>query len=181
MVPGHAFLRRLIDLTRGVRKATHHVRVTKESKYDLQVWLNFLRSYNGKFFFLGSHWYTSKTLKLFTDAAGSLGYAAVFGKHWFFVEWPAIWKTFNITILEFFPIVLALEIWGPLMRNKCIVFFSDNQAVVEIINKQTSKDCSNHGSPQALCFFHTNTIFCFMLSISLVALTAKAMLYLTYR
>ena len=26
------------------------------------------------------------------------------------------------------------------MRNKCIVFFSDNQAVVEIINKQTSKD-----------------------------------------
>ena len=25
------------------------------------------------------------------------------------------------------------------MRNKCIVFLSDNQAVVEIINKQTSK------------------------------------------
>ena len=51
-------------------------------------------------------------------------------------------ETFNITILEFFPIVLASEIWGPLMRNKCIVFFSDNQAVVEIINKQTSKDRS---------------------------------------
>ena len=51
-------------------------------------------------------------------------------------------ETFNITILEFFPIVLASEIWGPLMRNKCIVFFSDNQAAVEIINKQTSKDRS---------------------------------------
>ena len=73
---------------------------------------------------------------------GSLGYAAIFGKHWFFREWPAVWKTFNITILEFFPIVLAIEIWGPLMRNKCIVFFSDNQAVVEIMNKQTSKDRS---------------------------------------
>ena len=142
VVPGRAFLRRLIDLTRGVRKPTHHVRLTKESKYDLQVWLNFLRSYNGKSFFLGSRWYTSKTLKLFTDAAGSLGYAAIFGKQWFFGEWPAVWKTFNITILEFFPIVLASEIWGPLMRNKCIVFFSDNQAVVEIINKQTSKDRS---------------------------------------
>ena len=128
VVPGRAFLRRLIDLTRGVRKPTHHVRSTKESKYDLQVWLNFLRSYNGKSFFLGSRWYTSKTLKLFTDAAGSLGYAAIFGKHWFFGEWPAVWKTFNITILEFF--------------NKCSVFFSDNQAVVEIINKQTSKDRS---------------------------------------
>ena len=142
VVPGCAFLRRLIDLTRGVRKPTHLVRLTKESKYDLQVWLNFLRSYNGKSFFLGWRWYTSKTLKLFTDAAGSLGYAAIFGKHWFFGEWPAVWKTFNITILEFFPIVLASEIWGPLMRNKCIVFFSDNQAVVEIINKQTSKDRS---------------------------------------
>ena len=142
VVPGRAFLHRLIDLTRGVRKPTHHVRLTKESKYDLQVWLNFLRSYNGKSFFLGSRWYTSKTLKLFTDAAGSLGYAAIFGKQWFFGEWPAVWKTFNITILEFFPIVLAIEIWGPLMRNKCIVFFSDNQAVVEIINKQTSKDRS---------------------------------------
>ena len=81
VVPGRAFLRRLIDLTRGVRKPTHHVRLTRESKYDLQVWLNFLRSYNGKSFFLGSRWYTSKTLKLFTDAAGSLGYAAIFGKH----------------------------------------------------------------------------------------------------
>ena len=82
-VPGRAFLRRLIHLTRGVQKPTHHVRWTKESKYDLKVWLNFLRSYNGKSFFLASRWYTSKTLKLFTDAAGSLGYAAIFGKHWF--------------------------------------------------------------------------------------------------
>ena len=28
------------------------------------------------------------------------------------------------------------------MRDKCIVFLSDNQAVVDIINKQTSKDRS---------------------------------------
>ena len=52
VVPGRAFLRRLIDLTRGVRKPNHHVRLTKEIKYDLQVWLNFLRSYNGNSFFL---------------------------------------------------------------------------------------------------------------------------------
>ena len=89
--------------------------------------------YNGKSFFLGSRWATSQNLNLFTDAAGSLGYAAIFDKHWCFGEWPSAWKQFNITILEFFPIVLAIEIWGPLMRDKCIVFFSHNQAVVEII------------------------------------------------
>lgn len=142
VVPGRAFLRRLIDLTKGIRKLTHHVRLTKECKHDLTVWRDFLSMYNGKSFFLGSRWATSKTLNLFTDAAGSLGYAAIFGKHWCFGEWPAAWKQFNITILELFPIVLAIEIWGPLMRNRCIVFFSDNQAVVEIINKQTSKDRS---------------------------------------
>ena len=37
---------------------------------------------------------------------------------------------------------MAIEKWGLLMRDKRIVFFSDNQAVVEIINRQTSKDRS---------------------------------------
>lgn len=142
VVPGRAFLRRLIDLTKGIRKPHHHVRLTKDTKYDIMVWHDFLRSYNGKSFFLSSRWETSKSLNLFTDAAGSLGYAAIFGNHWFFGEWPDGWKQFNITILEFFPIVLAVEIWGSIMRDRCIVFFSDNQAVVEIINRQTSKDRS---------------------------------------
>lgn len=49
-------------------------------------------------------------------------------------------KNFNITVLEFFPIVLAVGIWRSIMRDRCIVFFSENQAVVEIIKRQTSKD-----------------------------------------
>ena len=53
-----------------------------------------------------------------------------------------IGKQFKIAILELFLIVLAIEIWGQLMRDKCIVSFLDNQAVVEIINRQTSKDRS---------------------------------------
>ena len=51
--------------------------------------------------------------------------------------------------------VLAIEIWGSLMRGKCIVFFSDYQAVVEIINKQTSKDRFSYGPAQALCSLHS--------------------------
>ena len=37
---------------------------------------------------------------------------------------------------------MAIEKWGLLMRDKRIVFFSDNQEVVEIINRQTSQDRS---------------------------------------
>ena len=57
---------------------------------------------NAKSFFLSWHRATSQNLNLFTDAAGSLGYAAIFGKHWCFGEWPSNWKQFNIAILECF-------------------------------------------------------------------------------
>ena len=109
VVPRRAFLCRLIDLTKGIWKPTHHVRLTQECKHDLNVWREFLSVYNRKSFFLGLRWATSQNLNLFTDAAGSLGYAAVFGTHWCFGEWPATWKQLNITVLEFFPIVVALE------------------------------------------------------------------------
>ena len=36
-------------------------------------------------------------------------------------------------------LVLAIEIWRLLIRDKYMVFFSDNQAVVEIINNNTCK------------------------------------------
>lgn len=41
---------------------------------------------------------------------------------------------------ELFSIILTLEAWGPHLCNKCITFHSDNEAVVFIINKQSSKE-----------------------------------------
>ena len=41
VVPGRAFLRRMIDLTRGVKRPHHRIRLTKEAKHDIKVWLNF--------------------------------------------------------------------------------------------------------------------------------------------
>ena len=45
-------------------------------------------------------------------------------------------------VLEFFPIVLSLHIWGDFLMNKHILFFSDNDAVVQVINKQSCRDKS---------------------------------------
>ena len=42
IVPGRPFLRRLIDLTRGVPKPHHHIRLTRQTKLDLGLWLDFL-------------------------------------------------------------------------------------------------------------------------------------------
>ncbi|XP_078345299.1 uncharacterized protein LOC144630809 isoform X2 [Oculina patagonica] len=51
-VPGRAFLRRLIDLTVGVRRPHHRIRLGKETKHDMEVWLKFLTDFNGRSFFL---------------------------------------------------------------------------------------------------------------------------------
>lgn len=67
VVPGRAFLRRLIDLTKGVRKPHHHIRLSKGAKLDIALWLRFLTDFNGKSFFLDDAWETSDTLKLYTD------------------------------------------------------------------------------------------------------------------
>ena len=115
ILPGRAFLRRMVDLTKGVHKTYHHTSLTKQCKEDILSWLN---SFNRKSFFLFAKWLTSSNIKLYTDSTGSLGYPAVLGKHW-----PDSWKSLNITILALFPIVFATEIWGAIMCNHCIVFF----------------------------------------------------------
>lgn len=138
--PGRAFLRRLIDLTVGVSMPSHYIRLNKEVKEDLYLWLSFLSNFNGKSFFLEDTWLNSPKLNLFTDASGALGFGAIFGSHWCYGEWPSSWQYQNIAILEFYPIVLSLYLWGAAMSNQCILFFTDNEALVHVINKQTCKD-----------------------------------------
>lgn len=53
IIPGRAFLRRLIDLTIGYKAPHHYVRLTCTVKDDLKVWVNFLHNFNGKSFFYG--------------------------------------------------------------------------------------------------------------------------------
>ena len=137
--PGREFLRRLIDLTAGVTRPHHHIPFNTEAKNYIQMWLQLLQNFNGQAFFLSERWDTSSTLELYTDAAASKGYGAIFGKHWFYGPFPIAWHSLNISFLELFPITLAVHIWGATMANSCVLFFTDNAALVDIINKQTSK------------------------------------------
>ena len=139
VVPGRAFLRRLIDLTLGLKSPHHFVRLNQEVTSELGVWQTFLASFNGRSFFLDETWYSSDKLNLFTDAAGALGFGAIFRNKWCYGKWPDSWSGINIAILEFFPIVLSLYLWGSEMSNRCIIFFTD-EALVHVINKQSCKD-----------------------------------------
>ena len=106
----------------------------------MRTWLAFLSNFNGSSFFLNRNWITNSSLQLYTDAFGSLGYGAVFGDQWFYGPWRDSWKSLNIAVLEFYPIVLSVIIWGHLMRNQRITFFTDNEALVHVINKKSCRD-----------------------------------------
>ena len=139
VVPGRAFLRRLIDLTKGVSHSLHFIRLTSEARRDLEAWKVFLEHFNGKFVCLPNKWTSSNSIKLFTDASG-FGYGALFGSRWFQGLFPTEWQQVNIAIKELLPISLAVRLWGSRMANSRILFMTDNSSVVDIINSQTSRD-----------------------------------------
>ena len=43
-------------------------------------------------------------------------------------------------MLELFPIVVAVEMWGDKMANHKVLLLSDNEATVHVINNMTSRD-----------------------------------------
>ena len=137
--PGRAFLRRLIDLTIGVRRPSQKIALSVGARSDLKMWLVFLRNFNGRAIFPDQFWWEDSDIQLFTDASGEIGFGGYFRGRWFQGRWPREVLNHSIAWLEFFPILVALVVWGDSLRGKRIVIRSDNTAVVAIINKQTSK------------------------------------------
>lgn len=143
--PGRAFLRRLHNATIGVTELHYHIRITQSMRQDMYMWISFLESFNGAVYFLDQEWTSDKNINFYTDSAGSfnLGCGAYFNGEWCFFPWPETWAPSDVlkdmTFLELVPVVLAISLWGGKLANKKIVLHIDNQAVVAILNKLTSK------------------------------------------
>ena len=116
------------------------IRVTQEAKEDMQVWERFLGSFNGYNLFMPEKWLSERTLNLYTDAAGSIGYGGILGAKWFCGEFDEREKSIDITTLELYPIVMATILWANNLSNLNLIIHTDNQALVYIINNQTVKN-----------------------------------------
>lgn len=142
-----AFLRRFYDLLSSIKNKKPYflMRVTKEVKLDAAVLLEFFASFNGDCYIPERFWISNDTLELFTDAAGNLelGCAAYFAGKFVQFRWPNSWADAefikDISFLELVPIVLALFCWASSFANMKILFRTDNEALVYVINKRTSK------------------------------------------
>jgi hypothetical protein len=137
--PDRAFLRRIIDLTKGIQKPYHKRRLTKYAKADLTAWSLFIESFNGKGLIKSPQLETSISLHMHTDAS-NMGFGGFFCTHWFAHDWTPSWLDLHIFVREMYPIILAVELWAGEIQNKHIQFHCDNIAVVYAINKQTAKD-----------------------------------------
>ena len=140
IVPGRPFLRRMINLTIGVTEPHHHISLNAQARADIAAWRTFLTHFNGINVFPDSYISDSEFLRLYSDASGLIGCAGVFGSKWFAVKWPHHWTDTHITAKEMLPITIIAEIWGFFLRNKRVLFHTDNSAVADIINKQTCRD-----------------------------------------
>ena len=142
---GRPFCRRLINATCGITKSFHYIRVLKPMKADLAMWLWFFQNHNGVSVFHDRFWQSNDDANIFTDSAGGqgLGFGIYCRGHWTCAKWPESWHsegiTKDITVLELFPILVALFIWGPCFCNMKIRFNCDNSAVVHVINTMSSK------------------------------------------
>ena len=137
--PGRAFLRRLINLTCGVRKPWHTIRLTVGAREDLEMWKKFLVNCNGSSIIPDQFWTLDCDIQLFTDASGTEGFGGFFRGEWFQGRWPEdiIRRSLSIAWMEFFPVVVATAVWGHKLEGKRVIFRSDNESVVAIINKQS--------------------------------------------
>jgi hypothetical protein len=159
--PGRAFLRRLINLTIGHKVPQYFIRLTKVAKLDLVMWHKFLSGYNGKTFMYPPHEADSDLIHLYTDASKH-GFGGTYGSQWIQGIWPSHWLRFHIAIWEIYPILALVETFGHKFANSKIIFHCDNESVVEIINKQTSKDPHIMAivRPLVLKLLILNTRFC---------------------
>ena len=122
---------------------------------DLLIWQSFLDNHNGASIMIGE---SIEVLDLFTDASGRLGFGAYFEGHWTNAPWPtrileekSLEK--DITYKELFPIVLSVLLWGHRLSNRRVTFHCDNEAVVFLINRQSTSHRRSMGLLRMLVYF----------------------------
>ena len=144
VLPGRTFVRRLY-LSGNKLKPHHHVRISREHRADLNVWLKFIR--HPHIFsrgFMDTEELNSELIDMYSDASRnfSLGFGAYCGTEWSFGKWDRdfmIKHEPSIEYLELYAVAVAVLNWIRIFANRKICLFCDNMAVVHMINNMSSK------------------------------------------
>ena len=136
---GRTFLRRLIDLSTTVKSLSHHISLNHEAREDINWWLQFLPTWNGKQKILEKSTTSCPSLNLYTDASGQIGFGVYFDGQWIAKRWPKKFREYSIQWKELFPIYLACFLWRKHFHEKRLLFHCDNLAITNIWSSGSSK------------------------------------------
>ena len=161
------FLRRIYIFLSVFRSIHHHHRVPRHCRLDLQMWKKFFVTPLAPLKIFNRSFVSNFDLELFSDASGSFGFGAILGSSWFASSWgghfPVEVQENQMTFLEFFPLVVAIVIWGKRLRGRKIRYHCDNLGLVHILNKKTS------ASVRVLSLLRFFVLHCVLFDIELVA------------
>jgi hypothetical protein len=87
IAPGRAFIRRLINSTKGVSSPHHMIRVYRGMIADLITWNTFLSAFNGVSVFRNRLWLSNTDIEFFMDSAASIGLGIFVNGHWAQEKW----------------------------------------------------------------------------------------------
>ena len=138
---GRLFTRRLIDLSTKVKHLHHHITLTSQARADIQWWLDFLPTWNGRAMFLDTDVTAADDIQLFTDASGAKGFGAYFAGDWLRGDWAPSQRLPHRLIQwqELFAIVVAAATWSNRLRGRKVMFNCDNKAVVDAWKRMSAK------------------------------------------
>lgn len=156
MKGGRTFCRRLYDLEKVASKMKgKFIRISSEAKKDLQWWHSCAPIFNGRSII-------QKPSFCFhpTSDASKKGFGAHCGRDWFAGSWSEDWgdnsvcghfvpppsdlpeeELGNINVLELFPVLHAIERWGPICVSHKIVLITDNLQVLHMI--RSGRSCNS--------------------------------------
>ena len=137
--PGRTFLHHMIDLLCCFREKDHLICLHSEFHLYLLWWHQFLSQWHGVSFWLFPGLLPTANMEVSSDAVGSLGYGAFLRGFWFVGSWASSRQQQSIAYKELFPVVIAAHVWGLWWCRKHVLFRSDIDAVVHIVNSRTSK------------------------------------------
>ncbi|XP_061574443.1 uncharacterized protein LOC133441046 [Cololabis saira] len=143
---GRAFISHLLSIASAVPSLLSPISLDNSSRAELRLWLNLLATWNGITFFYDDQLAHPHDINLYTDAAPSIGFGGFYDGRWFAAGWPPELANEHYTassaLYEIYPISVAAILWGHEWTRKSILIYSDNLAVVDIINKGRSNSSS---------------------------------------
>ena len=153
---GRTFSRRVYDLVALVKRDSFKIRLNEDFRLDLKWWIQFAEHFNGYASIVKS---ADPFLSVYSDSS-KFGFGALHGFDWlagsFILEKEGEWKKWlghhfseakdigcrsdNINVLELWPIVVAVNKWGELWKDKVVIFVTDNTQVRAALNTGRSRN-----------------------------------------